>query len=455
MVEQHYRWDFIGLSTDTKPTPETSEKVVDGSTFYCSDNSKLYVFCKDTWYEKTVSGGGGTSYTAGDGIDITNDIISTTNTGKARELTSADYNWPTANPDGFAVWKFSPGMYYFNSSNAEKFYTKESSWVNTKRASFVVMSMDDTFYKTGVVFVSSAGTPLYQEYISSSNSARWADPIPVAVPVLDGLTYTSATASLSAKQGKVLKDLIDSLAIKNAGAPTTSTVGTVGQLLEDTTNGKLYICTAVTPGTDPDPDTYTWTEVGAGASITPVQTTGTSTTDVMSQNATTSMVFADPGTKAKVQIGLSANASGSVQAVAVGAQSKASGQQATAVGPSAFATDRDAVGIGNNAYANAQGAVALGANSRATHQGEVGIGLASASSVDGYNNSAYRLISGLYDGQSNHDAATVAQGNKLMSAAPTTTDAGVLGQLWTDTTNMHTYQCTAISGSTYTWTQRW
>ena len=59
MVEQHYRWDFVGLSTDTKPTPETSEKVVDGSTFYCSDTSKLYVFCKDTWYERKPLGGGG------------------------------------------------------------------------------------------------------------------------------------------------------------------------------------------------------------------------------------------------------------------------------------------------------------------------------------------------------------------------------------------------------------
>lgn len=54
----HYRWDFIGLSTDVKPTYDTSEKVTDGSTFYCSDTSKLYVWCKDNWYEKTVSGGG-------------------------------------------------------------------------------------------------------------------------------------------------------------------------------------------------------------------------------------------------------------------------------------------------------------------------------------------------------------------------------------------------------------
>ena len=60
MVEMiHYRWDFIGLSTDTKPMPADSPKVVDGSTYYCSDNSKLYVFCKDRWYEKQGTGGGG------------------------------------------------------------------------------------------------------------------------------------------------------------------------------------------------------------------------------------------------------------------------------------------------------------------------------------------------------------------------------------------------------------
>jgi hypothetical protein len=58
VTDNHYRWDFIGLSTDEKPTPATSDKVVDGSTFYCSDNSKLYVFCKTQWYEKTATGGG-------------------------------------------------------------------------------------------------------------------------------------------------------------------------------------------------------------------------------------------------------------------------------------------------------------------------------------------------------------------------------------------------------------
>lgn len=41
------------------------------------------------------------------------------------------------------------------------------------------------------------------------------------------------------------------------------------------------------------------------------------------------------------------------------------------------------------------------------------------------------------------------------ASAPTASTVGVLGQLYTDTANMHTYQCTAISGDTYTWTQRW
>ncbi len=58
MVAQHYRWDFIGLSTDTKPD-SSNPKVANGSTYYESDTSKLYVWYNDRWYEKTATGGGG------------------------------------------------------------------------------------------------------------------------------------------------------------------------------------------------------------------------------------------------------------------------------------------------------------------------------------------------------------------------------------------------------------
>lgn len=51
-ILQDTRWDFIGLSTDAKPTPQT-HKVVDGSTFFEADTSRLYFWTKNQWYRKT------------------------------------------------------------------------------------------------------------------------------------------------------------------------------------------------------------------------------------------------------------------------------------------------------------------------------------------------------------------------------------------------------------------
>ena len=54
-IQQYTRWDFIGLSTDTKPTADDSAKVVDGSTYYEADTSKLYIWTRGQWYEKTTA----------------------------------------------------------------------------------------------------------------------------------------------------------------------------------------------------------------------------------------------------------------------------------------------------------------------------------------------------------------------------------------------------------------
>ena len=51
-LQQQTRWDFIGLSSDSKPNA-TNPKVVDGSTFYEADTSKLYFYTQGQWYEKT------------------------------------------------------------------------------------------------------------------------------------------------------------------------------------------------------------------------------------------------------------------------------------------------------------------------------------------------------------------------------------------------------------------
>ena len=46
------RWDFIGLSSETKPDIN-NPKVQDGSTFFEADTSKLYMWYRDRWYQKT------------------------------------------------------------------------------------------------------------------------------------------------------------------------------------------------------------------------------------------------------------------------------------------------------------------------------------------------------------------------------------------------------------------
>lgn len=58
-----------------------------------------------------------------------------------------------------------------------------------------------------------------------------------------------------------------------SGAPSQNTKGEVGLLYRDTSNGKLYICTAVTPqGTTPETYTYTWEEVG-GTDVATINST--------------------------------------------------------------------------------------------------------------------------------------------------------------------------------------
>lgn len=347
MVSQKYRWDFIGLSTDTKPTSETSDKVVNGSTYYCSDTSKLYVYCNGTWYERKPLGGGG----GGGGTSDFNDI-SNRPKYKGSEMTGST-NIPEV-----------------------KTYTAGS---NVSISDQNVISATDTTYSN---FVGTDGT--------TAGTA--------------GLVPAPATADA----GKFLK-----------------------------ADG-------------------TWDTAGGGSGPTVVQTTGTSTTDVMSQKAVTDTLFR-VNNQSQIQIGSSAAARGD-RSVAIGGGSTANTTDSIAIGTNsadkAEATGSVGVAIGTGAKASGAWTVALGTGAKANTQGQMDISTGSAA-TSGYNRSNYRLLTGVYDGQSAHDAATVAQGNTLATSAPTTSTVGVLGQLYTDTTNMHTYQCTAISGDTYTWTQRW
>ena len=283
-------------------------------------------------------------------------------------------------------------------------------------------------------------------------------------------------------KGYVDNIVVNYAGLYNAGAPTTSTVAYyLGQFYYDTTNDDIYYCSNIDT-TDPDNPVYTWTALpsGGGGGPTVVQTTGTSTTDVMSQNAVSSMIFADPGTDTKIKIGAGASVSAQNYNMAIGGNADANGVQSTAVGynakarangiavgynaqagttssqtstvaigESAYGGGNNGVAIGTsanivNSYSTAIGSsararsersvaigasaqvsnspamaysVALGANAVTTRAGEVNIG--TGSNNYGYNSTPYRVLGGVHDGQLPQDVATVSQINATIDAINT------------------------------------
>ena len=164
-----------------------------------------------------------------------------------------------------------------------------------------------------------------------------------------------------------------------------------------------------------------------------VQTTGTSTTSVMSQNAVTSMVFADPATATNISIG---NSNAGTDALSIGVSAYGAGNYSIALGDhSNTYSGTEAIAIGHSARARKTGAIAIGYNTNDGEEGHIGsIALGACAKTDGvgqlnisttstdygYNgNSNYRIIRGLYDGQNAHDAVTVGQVNSVIDAINT------------------------------------
>lgn len=227
-------------------------------------------------YEGTWTGGASTftSFTPVEGKTLSEDQLSflmeqikSAQASGIKTLTTADYDYPAGNPTQVALWLLDSGIYKIGETMNVRGLSGATG-LNVNVGDIIIISKSSTLTKALVLSTADNNrvkifnaTPTGGD--SSYSTIVGAQDVITARDVGDTLTSTDNRIPLSAKQGKVLKDLIDSLVIKNAGTPTTATVGTVGKLLEDTTNGKLYQCTAI-DNTDPQNIVYTWTEIGAG-----------------------------------------------------------------------------------------------------------------------------------------------------------------------------------------------
>ena len=208
------------------------------------------------------------------------------------------------------------------------------------------------------------------------------------------------------------------------GAAATIAVGTV-------TTGQPGTSATVTNSGTSSAAVFDFTipqgEKGETGSITTVQTTGTSQTDVMSQAATSQMIFPSGSetSKENIAIGADAEAKYSGLAICFGSNRKgayaetggiAIGQGSTAYnqkcaatgvnsiaigGGSCHATASRAIALGDGAYASGNSSVAIGENARASASNVVSVGDGGSSWGP-----SYRRIINVDTPTDDHDAAT-------------------------------------------------
>lgn len=178
---------------------------------------------------------------------------------------------------------------------------------------------------------------------------------------------------------------------EGGGGGTAYTAGEGITIADDTISvDTTTIQPKLTAGTNV---TITDNTISAAGGPTVVQTIGTSQADVMSQDATTKLVFPF-------------KSSNDDMVIAIGTQARAqSSTQATTIGYDTWAQYQKACAFGAHTKANADFSVALGAGATAAAQGQMDIGTG-IYATSGYNSSNYRLLTGVYDPQTDHDAAT-------------------------------------------------
>lgn len=128
--------------------------------------------------------------------------------GLARELTTDDYNYPTDNPTGVGLWLLEPGIY--TNAQGVMVYASTGSSSDTRKT-FIVGNQTASGREIVELNYSSSNNQ-FVTFRHLNTAGTQTSTLSLRNPI-DNLTSTSTSAALSANQGKVLKDLIDSISV--------------------------------------------------------------------------------------------------------------------------------------------------------------------------------------------------------------------------------------------------
>ncbi len=164
---------------------------------------------------------------------------------------------------------------------------------------------------------------------------------------------------------------------------------------------------------------------------TVVQTIGTSTTNVLSQDGVSKLIFGKTNSnydKNKITIGGTTSPAVGYYSIAIGGDNSISlANMVSGVGIGYHVTipqnADNSVAIGANSLvsSNCDGSIALGSYSQTSAKGEMNIG--TTQTTYGYNSTNYRLLSGVHDPQTAHDAATKGYVDTLVGNIETALNA--------------------------------
>lgn len=255
MVENHYRWDFIGLSTDSKPTAD-NPKVTDGSTFYESDTSKLYVWCNDQWYEKE---GGGTEYEDFVGTDGTTagtaGLVPAPATTDAGKYLKADGTWGEISGGGsnvFIIERSTTGSKEITSS-----YNDVKNAYNAGKLLFLPCEITTLYgqaHKGVAIFsntmsggasttVPDTGTLVISAMSFTGTNTNFIGAVGIGKALL---TFDADNGTVTCSTGLAMSTVIASTTSNSSTPASTSAVSTLTGYKEDlTTTSKTNLVTAI------------------------------------------------------------------------------------------------------------------------------------------------------------------------------------------------------------------